>query len=257
MSKRTERREAERAARKLAYQQSRQQPPAQVAQAAQVAAAEQSETTETDLLARAQAFFERPAATPTTSQAQIAAKQANAQLSTGPITTEGKAISSRNNTRHGLAGDTEADDFKVLPTEDQNAYNQNLADFRKEWKPATATEHDLVNRLVMHQWLRRRALRLQNAQFSPETGEIADIKKFELYRRYETAHERGYNKAFADLLRLRSFQMRERNGFESQKRKNEEHEFKMQRLKRQEELKEAVQTAKTERENRTPLTKAA
>jgi hypothetical protein len=253
MSKRSERREAERAARKLAYQQRRQQTPAAV----QVEAAPEIE--ETDLLARAQAFFERPIAPTqtTTSQAQIEANRANAQHSTGPITAAGKATSSQNNTRHGLAADPEADNFKVLPNEDQNAYNQNLADYRKEWKPATATEHDLVNRLVMHKWLRQRALRLQNALFSKETGELTDLKKFELYRRYENAHERGYNKVFADLLRLRAFQLRERNGFESQKRKNEEHELKMLRLKRQEELKQATQNAKAERETHQPLKKAA
>jgi hypothetical protein len=222
MSKRSERREAMRAAHKLNSQQSRQQPPAA------------TQTVE---------------AAPVTSPAQIAANQANALHSTGPVSAEGKAISSRNNTRHGLAGDSEADNYKVLPTEDQNAYDQNLIDFRKEWKPVTATEHDLVNRLVMHQWLRRRALRLQNAQFSPETGDIADIKKFELFRRYETTHERSYNKVLADLLRLRAFQMRERNGFESQKRKNEEHEFKMQRLRSQEDLKQAKQQTKIDREN--------
>ena len=36
------------------------------------------------------------------SQAQIAANRANAQLSTGPRTEEGKAASSRNAYRHGL-----------------------------------------------------------------------------------------------------------------------------------------------------------
>ena len=35
-------------------------------------------------------------------QAQLAANQANAQLSTGPNTEEGKAASSRNNLTHGL-----------------------------------------------------------------------------------------------------------------------------------------------------------
>ena len=111
MSKRSDRREAERAARKLAYQQSRQQPPA----AAQIEAV--PEIKETDLLARAQAFFERPIAQTqtTSSQAQIEANRMNAQHSTGPTSPAGKAISSQNNTRHGLAGDPEADNFKVLP----------------------------------------------------------------------------------------------------------------------------------------------
>ena len=210
MSKRTERR----IARKLAYQQSRQQ-------------------SATAPVATTITLIPEPI-----SEAQLQANKANAQLSTGPMSSEGKAISARNNIRHGLTSEPTPEDFRVLPSESQTAFDQNLAGFRAEWKPITATEHDLVHRLAMHQWLRRRALRLQNASFHPQTGEITDVKKFELYRRYETAHERGFNKAFADIQRLRSFQMRERNGFESQRRKNEEHEFKIRRLQSQETLTE-------------------
>ena len=207
MSKRNERREAERAARKLAYQQLRE--PESAAQ---------------------------PLPDPApVSKAQLNANRANAQLSHGPVTPEGKAISSRNNTRHGLASEPDSDSFCVLAIESQPAYDQNLADFRAEWEPVTASERDLVHRMVMHQWLSRRALRLQEALFDSQTGEVTDIKKFELYRRYETSHERGFNKAFADIQRLRAFQLREQNGFESQRRKNAEHELKMNRLKRQEE----------------------
>jgi hypothetical protein len=35
-----------------------------------------------------------------------------------------------------------------FPTKTKNEYLQALADFQKEWKPATATEHDLVGRLA-------------------------------------------------------------------------------------------------------------
>jgi hypothetical protein len=277
MSKRAERREAERAARKLAYQLSRQQPlqsrlqpvdrkpsPAAAALAQTVAASpadtvsEATTENETDLLSRAQAFFNHPPApAAATSAAQIEANRANAQHSTGPVSAAGKAASARNNTRHGLTAASEADTFRVLGNESQSDYDHDLTAFRAEWQPETATERDLVNRIVMHQWLRRRALRLQETLFSLETGEVTDFKKFELYRRYETAHERGFNKAFSDLMRLRSFQLRQRNGFESQQRKNEEHEFKMQRLKNREELKHAAQNAKAARKNRAPLSKAA
>lgn len=202
MSKRSERREADRAARKLASHQQLKSLP--------------------DL---------QPDPARSTSAAQIEANRANAQRSTGPITPEGKAIASRNNTRHGLTSCTaEADDFLVLANESQPAYNQDLANFRSEWKPNTATEHDLVNRMVMHQWLRRRALRLQETSFDSETGDPADIKKFDLYRRYELQHERSFNRALADLQRLRALRIREHNGFESQRRKNEEHIIKMRIL---------------------------
>jgi hypothetical protein len=124
----------------------------------------------------------------------------------------------------------------VLANESQAVYDKTLQDFRTEWKPLTATEHDLVNHMVMHKWLRLRALRLQQSIFDVQTAELADVKKFDLYRRYETSHERGFNKCLADMQRLRAFHLRQRNGFESQKRKNEEHELKMRRLKREEDL---------------------
>jgi hypothetical protein len=165
------------------------------------------------------------------SDAQLAANRANAQLSTGPVTDQGKAIASQNNFRHGLSVASDADEFRVLVTENQAAYDQHLADFRAEWKPETATEHDLVNRMVTHQWLRVRALTLQDKFFDTATGELSEMKNFDLFRRYETSHERSYNKALGDLMRLRAFKTREQNGFESQKRKNEEHEIKIKRLK--------------------------
>ena len=103
MSKRTDRREAERTARKLAYQELRNQPPA----AAQVTPVIAQPESESDILARAQAFFQPDAPKPI-SEAQLAANRANAQLSSGPKSSTGKAISSQNNFRHGLT-QTEGD----------------------------------------------------------------------------------------------------------------------------------------------------
>jgi hypothetical protein len=161
------------------------------------------------------------------SPAQLAANQANAQLSTGPASPEGKAISSQNNFRHGLT-QTESD-LTFLEGESKEAYARNLADFQKEWKPDTATEHDLVQRLATRQWLRRRAFKLQQQFIAPD-GTITDQKQFALYNRYETQHERAYNKALADLMRLKSLRLREQNGFESQKRKDEIHSYKIKHL---------------------------
>jgi len=161
------------------------------------------------------------------SQAQLAANQANAQLSTGPTSPEGKAISSQNNFRHGLT-QTEGD-ITFLEGESKEAYARSLAGFQKEWKPATETEHDLVERLATSQWLRRRAFRLQQQFLNPD-GTIVDQKQFALYNRYETQHQRAYNKALADLMRLKSLRLREQNGFESHKRKDEIHAFKIKAL---------------------------
>jgi len=50
------------------------------------------------------------------SPAQLAANRANAQLSTGPTTVEGRTVSSQNRTTHGLARHNGA--FQLLATED-------------------------------------------------------------------------------------------------------------------------------------------
>ena len=165
---------------------------------------------------------------PPVSPAQQAANQANAQLSTGPTSAEGIAISSHNNFRHGLT-QTEGD-LILLEGESKEEYSKRFAEFEKEWNPTTATEHDLVERLVSRQWLRRRAMKLQTL-FLARDGRITDEKQYALYRRYETQHERAFNKALADLMRLRSLRLREQNGFESQRRQDELHAYKIQAMK--------------------------
>ena len=54
--------------------------------------------------------------------AQVAANQQNAKLSTGPKTEDGKAISSKNNLRHGFTGA-----FMILPWEKQEEFDTLLA----------------------------------------------------------------------------------------------------------------------------------
>jgi hypothetical protein len=86
-------------------------------------------------------------------------------------------------------------------------------------------------------------LKLQKLFLAPN-GLITDEKQFALYRRYETQHERAYNKALSDLLRLRALQLREQNGFESQKRKDALHAYQLQAAKdRQTRNQLAIQTA--------------
>jgi hypothetical protein len=189
------------------------------------------------------------------SQSQLAANRANAQLSHGATSPEGKAVSSRNHTIHGLTAVPTAS-FTVLPDEDQAAYDQSLADYRKEWKPATATEHDLVNSLALHAWLRDRAIRLQD-NILREVGEITaveDRRDFALFMRYYNTHLRAYGKAFSEIMRLRNFQMRQETQtlaiqirFESQQHKAELHAAKMELIHlRQEALKQRnLKAAKT------------
>jgi len=101
--------------------------------------------------------------------------------STGPKSAAGKAISSQNRLTHGLV--YTGDNFRVLPTEDQSAFDDLLETLTGEHQPATPSESILVQRMAYHEWLYQRALRLQENCFDPETGEVADAKMFSLYMR--------------------------------------------------------------------------
>jgi hypothetical protein len=150
---------------------------------------------------------------PTTSQAQIDANRANSQLSTGPRTAAGKAISSQNRTYHGLAGD-----FQLMPWEDVDRFLTLQNDLRAEYQPSTLTEQSYVDRLAEHMWCRQRCLDLIPLCHDFETHLIDEPRQFALLQRYQTANERGMDKCVNLLLKLRATQRKEEIGFESQKR---------------------------------------
>jgi hypothetical protein len=155
--------------------------------------------------------------------AQIQANRENATHSTGPQSAAGKATVSQNRTTHGF--NYNAATFQVLPSENQFDYNDLLKSLQEEHEPDTATEHLLVISMAQHRWLLDRATRLQDTCFDFETGEINDEKRFNLYQRYATTHERAFHKCLNDLLKLRSTTEKSAIGFESQKRKTELHEL--------------------------------
>ena len=82
--------------------------------------------------------------------------------------------------------------------------------------------------MAQHEWLRQRALHLQNLCFNAE-GIVDEAKQFSLYLRYQTTHERAFHKCLRDLLkltksRLRAEKRKQEIGFESQEQKRELHE---------------------------------
>ena len=161
---------------------------------------------------------------------QIAANQANAQHSTGPNTPEGKAISSRNNVRHGLAGR-----WMLLPDEDPLEFEALVDSLRTEYQSSSPTESLLVEQMAQHYWLAQRALRLQATAFA--NGPEVDEKKLALYIRYHSSGTRAFHKSLNDLLRLRAEKRKAKIGFESQKlkqaeeaRKQEMHEARLRSL---------------------------
>jgi hypothetical protein len=156
--------------------------------------------------------------------AQIAANQKNAQLSTGAKTAEGKAASAKNNQKHGLTLTLPAGTpFKVMPWESQLDFEARRDQLRKEHQPITPTEHILVDGMAQYHWLSDRAVALQQGCFDPDTRQVADQKSFALYLRYETTHQRAFHKCLNDLLKLRAEKRKQEIGFESQRRQQEGH----------------------------------
>jgi hypothetical protein len=94
--------------------------------------------------------------------AQLEAARRNGAKSRGPATPEGKARSSRNALKHGLA----AADHLLLAGEDRAAYDELLANLVDEIEPGTELEAQLVRRLAAALWKQARADRLEAKLFA-------------------------------------------------------------------------------------------
>jgi hypothetical protein len=81
------------------------------------------------------------------SPAQIAANRANAQLSTGAKSEEGKRKSSLNAVKTGLTGRT-----VILPSDDAAAYQAHSERIFAQWQPYDDTERALVQTLADTEW---------------------------------------------------------------------------------------------------------
>ena len=107
--------------------------------------------------------------TPSISASQLAANRANAQLSTGPKTPEGKAKSSSNAVKTALTGRT-----VLLPADDAAAYEEHVADFFKELRPMGARESALVQLLADNAWRLDRVFALEMGIYALGRTQFAD-----------------------------------------------------------------------------------
>ena len=102
--------------------------------------------------------------------AQIEANQANAQLSTGPVTPEGKAAVSKNALKTGLTGRT-----VLLPTEDAERYEKHIADCRDHYKPVGTMETELTQSIADTMWRIGRVPSLEAALFAVGRTKLANL----------------------------------------------------------------------------------
>ena len=213
---RTQRRAANRKANKLANKEASRQPSTETPSLVERTLRQQSEPK----LAPAQdPDFPQPGRPfpllTEISPARLAANRENAEKSTGPVTEAGKAISSQNNFKHGLARHNGR--FALLPTEDPGEFGLVLHNFNQEHQPETPTEEALVIALAESLWLRNRAQNLQPSCFDTNTGAICNEKQLSLLLRYENTYNRAFNSALNQLLKLRAEKRKAEIGFEAQR----------------------------------------
>ncbi len=152
--------------------------------------------------------------------AQIEANRLNAQMSTGPRSVEGKAVSRFNALKFGAEARS-----LVIPGEDPVELESLARDYHRHLNPAGPLEDFLVGTLVRADWNRRRYARIEAQVFhvllaaadnpespsatSPEAslGAVfqADVlrgKALQSILRQSAAAERGYFRALKELRRM-------------------------------------------------------
>ena len=154
--------------------------------------------------------------------AQLAANQQNAQLSTGPRTDAGRAVSSQNGLVHGLSST-----FRVLMHENQSEFDALKQRIAGEQNPDGEHESFLVDQMVQARWRLIRIQRLENVAFDytimgedpsqsedPDAKIIAAMSKggrdpLALLERYRSSAERAYYKAHKELMANRRAAIKE------------------------------------------------
>src|SRR5215831_3953258 len=146
--------------------------------------------------------------------AQILANRQNAAYSTGPKSPEGKLASSRNATRHGLAGV-----FTVLPHENVEDFNGLATRLRDEFQPETESENFLVDQMIQSRCRllriqRLEALALEQILTEPDSNPDPDARiltamcasgnALDKLQRYAATAERSYYKALRELRQSRA-----------------------------------------------------
>ena len=148
----------------------------------------------------------------------------NGAKSKGPVSIEGKLLSSRNSVRHGCA----ADKVVVLQNEMPDAFDRLYNAFAGKFQPQDDAERELVLQAAAARWRLRRIWQLETTLFDLKMDEQRDLmhetfeqfdehtrqavafrsladdsRSFTLLSRYETRLSPEYDRAVRALVRLR------------------------------------------------------
>jgi hypothetical protein len=151
------------------------------------------------------------------SPAQIKANRANAQLSTGPRTGEGKLASSSNSTTSGLTSS------KIFVRPDQQAeFDEFESALALELKPRGLSQSNLYAQILHAAWNIRRCYALEshiqneaNARgFEDALYDDELSRNLDRVYRYKRMHESTHRRATADLRQLQTEQIWRRESSE-------------------------------------------
>lgn len=126
---------------------------------------------------------------------QSAAARSNGAQSQGPVTPEGKAVSSQNSLRHGLCSKQ-----VVLPGEDPQEFDRHRAAYLQTYRPLTQPETDQVEIIASSCWRLKRIMAFEAALLSGE--ETDPLKALSLIIRYENQLNRTRDQAEKHLKNL-------------------------------------------------------
>jgi hypothetical protein len=107
-----------------------------------------------------------------TSYRQIEANRRNAQLSTGPVTEEGKRSSRQNAVRHGLTAETVIDALE--DAEDYAAFEMAVT---ADYDAQSAVERELVLRLASLLWRLRRTTAIESGLFKIQARQLLQFRQ--------------------------------------------------------------------------------
>ena len=107
---------------------------------------------------------------------QLAANQANALLSTGPVTPEGKAASSRNAIRHGLTAKS-----GMLASDDPEEYRQHCQVFFDRLAHRDEIERAVIQDIADIEWKLKRIPAIESAIL--DCGDVRGLTTISMYAR--------------------------------------------------------------------------
>ncbi|MEO8025985.1 MAG: hypothetical protein ABI823_05910 [Bryobacteraceae bacterium] len=139
-----------------------------------------------------------------TRQQRRAINRANSQASTGPSTSEGKAVSSRNATKHGLTA------FSPFLPHEELAFSEFAADHLRRFNPQNSTERELVDTIRDTKWRLQRIPSLEARLFAdPEADASKVIRSLDILSRHEMRLRKLLDaaiQAYANVVSLRAKQ---------------------------------------------------